>query len=247
MDYDIKGKRVLVQGASSGLGFAIAKAYVQEGAFVGISSSNHAKIQEAAHKLGSNVTPFVCDGFKEGSGTALVWQYIEKFGGIDILVTNTVDPPKHPFLETKLEDWHKSFQSVFMNVVECILEALHPMKEQKFGRLIFITSISAKEPIPGLTISSSLRPALLGLMKTLCHEIAQYHITVNSILPGFTKTEKLMQRMGAHIETISKTIPAQRLASPEELAALALFLGSKGASYINGQAIACDGGLLKGL
>jgi len=245
MHDDIKGKRVLIQGASSGIGFAIAKAYAKAGATVGISSSNPQRIEEAARKIG-HVTPFVCDVFKEGSGTALIWQYIEKFGGLDILITNTTDPPKTLFLDTKLEEWHKSFQGVFMNVIECVLEALHPMKEKQFGRIIFMTSVAAKEPVPGLTISSSLRAGLLGLMKTLSQEVASHHITVNSILPGFTKTEKLLQRF-PKIEELTKLIPAKRLGSTEELASLALFLGSQGAGYINGQAIACDGGLLKGL
>jgi 3-oxoacyl-[acyl-carrier protein] reductase len=245
MNYDIKGKRVLIQGASSGLGFAIAKAYAKEGAIVAISSSNPTKIQEAASHL-EHAIPFVCDVFKKGSGTSLVWQVVEKLGGIDILITNTVDPPKHPFLETKLEDWYTSFQGVFMNAIECILEAVHPMKQQKFGRIILSTSTAAKEPIEGLTISSALRAGLLGLMKTLSQELGPHHITVNSILPGFTKTEKLLQRF-KNLETIANAIPAKRIGMPEELASLALFLGSKGAAYINGQAIACDGGLLRGV
>lgn len=245
MDYDLKGKRVLVQGASSGLGFAIAKAYAKEGAIVAISSSDPSRIEQASSQIHGSI-PFVCDVFKEGSGTALVWQVIEKLGGLDILITNTADPPKHSFMDTKLEDWHKSFQGAFMNVIECILEAVHPMKEQKFGRIILMTSISAKEPIPGLTISSSLRAGLLGLMKTLSQEVASHHITVNSILPGFTKTEKVMQRF-KNLDEIALSIPAKRIGTPEEVAALAIFLGSKGAAYINGQAIASDGGALKGI
>ena len=245
MDYDLKGKRVLVQGASTGLGFAIAKAYAKEGAIVAISSSNPTKIQDAASKIEHSI-PFVCDVFKQGSGSALVWQVIEQLGGLDILITNTVDPPKHSFMETKLEDWYKSFQGVFMNAIECILEAIHPMKEQKFGRIILMTSTAAKEPIPGLTISSSLRAGLLGLMKTLSQEVASHHITVNSILPGFTKTEKILQRF-KNLDEIAKSIPAKRIGTPEEVAALALFLGSQGAAYINGQSIASDGGALKGV
>lgn len=245
MDYDLKGKRVLVQGASSGIGFAIAKAYAKAGAIVAISSSNPTKINDASSKIGNSI-PFVCDVFKQGSGTSLVWQVMEKLGGLDILITNTVDPPKHSFVETKLEDWYKSFQGVFMNAIECILEALPSMKHQKFGRIILITSTAAKEPIQGLTISSSLRPGLLGLMKTISQEVASHHITVNSILPGFTKTEKLLQRF-KNLEEIENSIPAKRIGNPEEVAALALFLGSKGAAYINGQAIASDGGLLKGV
>jgi 3-oxoacyl-[acyl-carrier protein] reductase len=245
MHEDIKGKRVLVQGASSGIGFAIAKAYAKAGAIVAISSSNPEKIASASKQIEHSI-PFVCDVFKQGSGTSLIWQVFEKLGGLDILITNTGDPSKAPFLETKLDDWYKSFQGVFMNVVECLLETLPSMKEQAFGRIIFMTSTAAKEPIPGLTISSSLRPGLLGLMKTLSQELASYSITVNSILPGFTNTERLRQRF-KHLDELAKSIPAKRIGSPEELAALALFLGSNGAAYLNGQAIAVDGGLLKGL
>jgi len=241
---DLKGKRVLVQGASSGMGFAIAKAYIDAGAIVGISSSNEAKITDAAKKI--QATPFVCDSFKEGSGTALVWQFIEKFKGLDILVTNTGNPPKAPFMDTKLDDWRKGFQSLFMNVVEATLETLPPMKEQKFGRIILMTSAAAKEPISSMTISSSIRAGLLGLMKTLSHECAEQGITINSILPGYVETQMLKDRM-KDLPGLAKTMPAKRLGSPEEIAALALFLGSKGASYITGQAIACDGGLLRGL
>lgn len=242
MDYQLKGKRVLVQGASTGIGFAIAKAYAEEGAIVAISSSNREKLDIATKQIPQAI-PIVCDVFKEGAGTALVWQVIEKLGGIDILVTNTADPPKHTFLEIPLEEWKKSFQGVCLNAIECIQEALHFMKQQKFGRVILMTSVSAKEPIPNLTLSSTLRAALLALVKTLSHEVAQYEITINSILPGFTHTASLEARFG-DLSKIATTIPAKRLGHVEELAALALFLGSKNAGYINGQAISCDGGLL---
>ena len=244
MDYDLKGKRVLVQGASTGIGFAIAKAYAKEGAIVAISSSNLAKITNAAHAI-EKATGFVCDAFQEGSGSALVWKVIEKLGGLDILVTNTVNPQKQLFMQTSLEDWRKSFQGVFMSAVESILEALHPMKQQKFGRIILSTSTVAKEPSPLLTLSSSLRAGLLGMMKSLSQEVAPYNITVNALLPGFIKTAMLLERFD-NIDDITQGIPNKRLGDPAELAALAVFLGSKHASYITGQAIACDGGLLKG-
>ncbi|MBM3192574.1 MAG: SDR family oxidoreductase, partial [Chlamydiae bacterium] len=155
-------------------------------------------------------------------------------------------PPKKFFMETSLEEWKKSFQSLLMNAVETILEAIPPMKEQKYGRIIFSTSTAAKEPSPSLTLSSTFRGGLLTLMKSLSQELAPYQITVNALLPGFIKTTMLVERFN-NLEDIAATIPSKRLGLPEEIASLALFLGSKQASYITGQAIACDGGLLKGL
>lgn len=246
MDYHLKGKRVLVQASSSGLGFAIAKAYAHEGAIVAICSSHKERIENAASQIkGSH--PFVTDFTKDGAGAALAWQVIEKLGGIDILVTNTGNPPLGAFMDCKIGDWKKAFQSLYMSVVESAIEALHGMKERKFGRIIMVTSVAGKEPVPNLALSSSLRGGLLGLMKTLSQEVGSYGVTVNSILPGFIATEATLKKFEKDIDAIADRVPAKRLGTPEEFASLALFLGSKGASYINGQAIACDGGIMKGL
>ncbi|MCH9631510.1 MAG: 3-oxoacyl-[acyl-carrier-protein] reductase FabG [Chlamydiia bacterium] len=246
MDYDLQGKRVLVLGSSSGLGFATAKAYANEGATVAICSSNKERIENAASQI-KNSHPFVSDLTKEGAGAALVWQVIEKLGGIDILITNTGNPPHGLFMESKPEEWRKAYESLYMSVVESTMEAVHGMKEQKFGRIILITSVAAKEPLSSLTISSSLRAGLLGLMKTLSIELAKDGITVNSILPGFTNTEATKRRFDKNRKEIEATIPAGRFGEPEEFASLAVYLGSKGAAFVNGQAIACDGGSIKGL
>ena len=246
MDYDLKGKKVLVQGASSGLGFAIAKAYALEGATVAISSSNEKKIQDASSKIKGS-KPFVADFYKEGAGSALVWKVIEELGGIDILITNTTNPSKGEFLTVKQEDWKKGFQSVYMSVVDSVMEAAHSMRENKFGRIILSNSFAAKEPVPLLTVSSALRSGLLGLTKTLAHQFAKDMVTVNTILPGYIATEMVMSRFKDQEEAITNEIPMHRMGLPEEYAALALFLGSKGASYITGQAITVDGGLTKGI
>lgn len=244
MECGLKGKRVLVQGASSGLGFAIAKAYALEGALVAISSSHEKKIEDASKKIKGSI-PFVADFYKEGAGSALVWQVIEKIGGIDILVTNTTNPPKGEFTSIKLEDWKKGFQSIYMSAIESILEASHHMKEQSFGRIILSNSFAAKEPVSALTVSSSLRSGLLGLTKTLAHQFASYNITVNSMLPGFIATEMVLSRFKGQEKAIEKDIPMNRMGTPEEYASLAVFLGSQAASYITGQAICVDGGLTK--
>lgn len=246
MDYDLKGKKVLVQGASSGLGFAIAKAYAAEGCVIAISSSNEKKIQDAASKI-KGAKAFVADFYKEGAGASLVWQVVEQLGGIDILVTNTTNPTKGEFHSLKTEDWQKGFQSIYMSAIESILEASHSMIKNNFGRIIMSSSFAAKEPISTLTISSSLRSGLLGLAKTLSHQFARHNITVNALLPGYISTEMVLKRFKDNIEDIEQEIPMKRMGTPEEYAGLALFLGSKNAGYITGQAICIDGGLTQSI
>jgi 3-oxoacyl-[acyl-carrier protein] reductase len=245
VDLGLKGKRVLVQGASSGLGFAIANAFALEGTIVAISSRDEARIQLAASKIPGAI-PFACDLTQIGSGTKLVSDVIKKLGGVDILVTNTGGPPKRSFSALSLEDWQKGFEQLYLSAVESMKEVLPIMKEQKWGRILLSTSTAAKEPIAGLTISNSLRPGLLGLMKSVSLEVARDGITVNALLPGYTKTERLAE-LGITEEALVRDIPAGRLGTSEEYAALAVFLGSCKAGYITGQAIAGDGGLIRGL
>lgn len=245
MDLQLKNKRVLVQGSSSGLGFAIALAYAQEGAKVAICSRDEARIQAAAKEIPGSV-PFVCDLDKVGAGKEIVQDVVKKLGGIDILVTNTGGPPKGKFPEVTTEDWQKGFVQLWLSATESIQEALKHMTAQKWGRILLSTSSAAREPIPGLTVSNGLRSGLIGLMKSLSMEVASQNITVNALLPGYTKTERLKEFKVPEEEFI-KQIPAKRLGQPEEYAALAVFLGSELASYITGQAIACDGGLIRGI
>jgi 3-oxoacyl-[acyl-carrier protein] reductase len=245
MDLGLKNKRVVVQGASSGIGFAIAKAFAKEGARVAICSSNPEKIKSAAAEIPGAIA-FALDLDIPGHGRQLVQQAVFALGGIDILITNTGGPPKGDFATLSMEDWEKGFRRLWQSAVESILEALPHMKKQKFGRILFSASTSAKEPIPHLTLSTGMRSGLIGLMKTLSTEVAPYHITANALLPGYTRTERLKD-LKVPEEKLLAQIPMGRLAEPEEIASLALFLGSNQASYITGQAIACDGGLIKGI
>jgi 3-oxoacyl-[acyl-carrier protein] reductase len=245
MDLHLKNKRVLVQGSSSGLGFAIAKAYAEEGALVAICSRDKKRIREAALQIPRSI-PFLCDLSETGSALFLVEEVSKKLGGIDILITNNGGPPKGAFSDLSMEKWQEGFQSLWISAIESIKASLPFMKEQKWGRILLSTSTAAKEPIPSLTVSNALRSGLLGLMKTISQEVAPFGITVNALLPGYTKTERL-EELGISDEILAASIPAKRLGKPEEFAALATFLGSEQASYITGQAIACDGGLIRGL
>lgn len=245
MQLGLKNKRVVVQGSSTGLGFAIAKSFAQEGAKVVICSTNQERIQHAAAQIPGSI-PLVFDLDIPGNGRLLIQRAAQALGGIDILITNTGGPPKGDFSELTTQDWEKGFRRLWLSATESIHEALPLMKHQKFGRIIMNTSTSAKEPIPHLTVSNGFRSGLIGLMKSLSREAAPFNITVNAIMPGYTKTDRLAELKVPEDKLIAE-IPMNRLAEPEEFAALALFLGSMQASYITGQAIACDGGLIKGI
>ncbi len=245
MDLHLKGKRALILGSSDGLGFAVAKAFVEEGAKVALCSRDKKRIESAAQSLPGTL-PFICDLDKSGEGKKLVEHVTQSLGGIDIIFINTGGPPAGTFATLSLSEWQKGFEKLYLSAIESIQACLPGMKKQGWGRILINTSTAAKEPISSLVISSGLRSGLLGLMKTLSNELAPFQITVNALLPGYIRTQRLKE-LGHSEEEISKEIPLGRLGSPEEFAALALFLGSEAASYITGQAIACDGGKLKGI
>jgi 3-oxoacyl-[acyl-carrier protein] reductase len=245
MDLNLQRKRVLIQGSSSGLGFAIAQAYAKEGARVAICSRSEERIRTAAEQI-PGAAPFVADLDQRGAGLKLVKDVVAALGGIDVLVTNTGGPPKGNFADLSLDDWQKAFERLYMSAIESIREALPHMKSQKWGRIILSVSSSAKQPISGLTLSNAIRSGLLGLMKTLSLEVASFGVTVNAMLPGFIRTQRLKE-LGIDEKEAIRDIPIGRFGEPKEYAALALFLGSEQASYITGQAIACDGGILKGI
>ena len=245
MDLKIKGKKALVLGASAGLGKAVAECLVREGATVAIASRNIDKLNATAGKIGAELA-LSCDLMVPGAAQSLIKNIVSKWGGIDILVVNTGGPPKGTFVEIKTEQWKEGFQNLWLSSVEAIQGVLPGMKEKKWGRIMLITSAAAREPMPSLTVSNGLRAGLLGLTKSLSNEIAQYGITINALLPGFTRTERLTE-LGIPEEKMNAQIPAGRLGHPEELGALAAFLASEPAAYITGQAIACDGGYLKSI
>jgi 3-oxoacyl-[acyl-carrier protein] reductase len=245
MDLKIGNKRALVMGASSGLGQAIAYSLIQEGVQVAICSRNEPNLMKTAAELGAQLA-VPCDLNQPGAATELIKTVIAKLGGIDILVCNTGGPPSGTFDKITDAQWQSGFQSLWMSTVDSIQGVLPDMKARKWGRILLVTSVAAKEPMPALTVSNGLRAGLSGLTKSLSNEIAMYGITINSILPGYTRTDRLKQ-LGVPEEKIAAMVPAGRMGEPAEFAALATFLASEQAAYISGQAIACDGGYMKGI
>lgn len=244
MDLGLKGKRALVMGASSGLGRAVAERLIAEGAIVAICARNEEKLRKAAKEMGAHFY-IPCDLSKNSAALTLVDSAVKNFGDkpVDILVTNTGGPPAGAFADITSESWHIGFQGLWMSAAEGIRAVLPAMRAQRWGRILLVTSVAAKEPIAGLTVSNALRAGLLGLTKSISQEVAADGVTINALLPGYTKTERL-EELGVSDEKLAAAVPARRLGRPEEMAALAAFLASQHAGYVTGQAIAVDGGYL---
>lgn len=243
MDLQLKNKRALVMGSSAGLGRAVAESLIAEGAQVILCSRTEDKLQAVAKEIGAKGA-FACDLSRAGAAREVTRKAIGALGGLDILVTNTGGPKKNNFSQVSTEQWHEDFQSLWMSFVESVNEALPGMQAQKYGRILLITSLAAKEPLPGLTTSNGFRAGLPGLAKSISNEVAKDGVTLNLLLPGYTATDRLKD-LKLSEDWMKQNIPAGRLGDPRELADLACFLASPRGAYITGQSIAIDGGALK--
>jgi 3-oxoacyl-[acyl-carrier protein] reductase len=262
MDLGIKGKVAFVAAASKGLGRAVAEELAAEGASLVLCARNaenlHLVSQQIAEVSGVPVLPVVADVSNAEDVARAVQSGIEKFGCIDILVTNAGGPPAGRFDDISREMWESATRLTFNSVLELTHEVLPGMKERQWGRILNITSITVKQPVDNLMLSNSLRAAVTGFARTLANEVATDGITVNNILPGYTRTERMeeLARAASAREGISEAeararweaeIPMKRLGEPREFAALAAFLVSERASYITGTSIAVDGGWIRSL
>lgn len=244
MDLQLKGKRALVMGSSAGLGRAVAESLIAEGVDVVLCARSADTLAAVAREIGAKAA-FACDLSVAGAGREVVKKAMAALGGgIDILVTNTGGPKKNKFAEVSVEQWHQDFQSLWMSLVESVNEALPSMQAQKFGRILMITSMAAKEPLSGLTTSNGFRAGLPGLAKSIANEVAKDGVTLNLLLPGYTATDRLKE-LKLTDDWMKQNIPMGRLGDPRELADLACFLASPRAAYITGQSIAIDGGALR--
>lgn len=244
MNLNLKGKKALVLGSSSGLGRAVAESLISEGAEVCIVSRNPESIANTTKEIGASHFE-TADLSLKGETSKLVERVLKKMGHIDILVNNTGGPKKNNFLDVTDEQWLEDFQSLWMSPVEAMKILLPKMKEKNYGRILMITSLAAKEPLPGLTTSNGLRAGLAGLSKSIVNEYSPFGITINLLLPGYTDTDRI-KALNLSENKIKEMVPAGRLGHPRELADLAAFLASEKGAYITGQSIAVDGGVLRG-
>ncbi len=188
----------------------------------------------------------------------MVEETIEKFGRIDILVNNTGGPLPSLFLETSEKDWVDVGNSLLLSVVTCCSEVIPYLKKRKWGRIINMTSFAAKQPQEKLCLSNTFRAGILGLTKTLSNELAEYGILVNAVCPGWTHTQRVEELARSDAEKIKKSyeevidewvrqIPLKRLAKPEEIANIVVFLSSEKSSYLTGTVVQVDGGFIRSL
>jgi 3-oxoacyl-[acyl-carrier protein] reductase len=262
MDLGIKGKVALVAAASRGLGRAVAEELAAEGATLVICSRKAETINQAGSEIaaatGAEILALECDVSDASEVVRLVQSGIERFGRIDILVTNTGGPPAGHFDTFTIEKWEAATRLLLHSAVELTRQVLPGMKERRWGRILNVTSIAVKQPIENLILSNSLRAAVTGMARTLANEVAAFGVTVNNIMPGYTRTERVEELAGMMAEKEGITpaefvarwereIPLRRLGEPREFAALAAFLVSERASYITGTSIPVDGGWIKSL
>ncbi|PID59856.1 MAG: 3-oxoacyl-ACP reductase [Ignavibacteriae bacterium] len=260
MDLKLKNKNVFVSASSKGIGKVVAKLFLEEDSNVVISSSNIKNLEKTAsifkEKYSEKIHFIKCDINKPDEIEAAIKYSENQFGNIDILVNNCGGPAPGYFNNLTEANWEAGYNQVLMSAVRFTKLVLPNMQKNNWGRIINITSISVKQPIDNLLLSNTFRSGLTAFAKTLSNQISLHNITVNNVAPGLTLTNRLdeLAKLKAKQNNISKDemllkmaseIPLKRLAKPEEVASAVVFLASEQGSYINGQTIVVDGGLIK--
>lgn len=260
MDLQLKGKTVLVTASSLGIGRATAELFIKEGCKVAICSRNKSNLINTANEIKSlyNVEPLweVCDINRISDIENVVKLVNNNYGDIDILVNNCGGPIPGYFESLSDTDWEYAYEQVLMSSVRFARLVLPGMEMKNWGRIINITSLSVKQPVDNLILSNSLRSAVTAFAKTLSNQIGKFNITVNNVAPGYTLTARLYelavnrakQSGESHehvLASMANDVPMKRLARPDEIASLIVFLASEQAGYITGTTIGVDGGVIK--
>lgn len=262
MDLGIAGRVALVAASSKGLGREAARSLAREGTTVVLCARGEGPLRETAEAIrsetGAAVLDVVADLTKEEEIRRLVEQAAERYGTVDIVVNNCGGPPAGSFLEHDLERWRQAVETNLMSAVTLTRMVVPLMIERHWGRIVNITSISVKQPLPGLILSNSVRAAVIGWAKTLAQELGPNNILVNSICQGYFLTDRLQelaekkaaetdQPVDQILGRWSASVPLGRIGNPEEFGPLVAFLASERASYITGDSVAIDGGFCQSL
>jgi 3-oxoacyl-[acyl-carrier protein] reductase len=260
MDLGLKNKTALVTGSSRGLGYAVALTLAKEGCRVAINGRDEAKIKAIAEKIsaetGTRVVGLAGDVADPSIPERLVGETVSAFGGLDILITNAGGPPAGAFESFDEATWQKAVDTSFMSHVRLIRAALPHLRKSSAPSVLTMTSYTVKQPLSNLVLSNSVRAATMGLTKSLALDLGKEGIRFNSILPGWTMTERVQELMAFRAKNNNSTvedeiakqtseIPLGRMGVPQEFASAAVFLVSPAASYIHGVALAVDGCVIK--
>ena len=262
METGLRGKTVLITGASQGMGRATAEAFAAEGARLAMCARTQKTLEAAQAEISSRHKTEVMVEAVDVTDADKLRRFVaaaaEHFGGIDVAVANAGGPPAKNFLSLTPEDWRRAVDVNFLSVVTLAREVIPHMQRKRWGRFITITSTSVRQPIPDLLLSNSVRPAVVGLIKSLAIEFGKDGLTFNNIAPGYTATERLSElskvralAAGTSEEQIrerwAQEIPLRRLGEPQEIADAIIWLASDRAAYVTGQTLVVDGGNYRGL
>lgn len=261
MDLGIEGRVALVGASSRGLGRAIAEELAAEGCAVVLCARSRDSLEDTRASLaasGARVVAIPADLSTAEGCTSVIEGAVEAFGPIDILVTNAGGPPAGPFEAHTPDAWRSAVALTLESVLNLTRGVLPAMKDRRWGRILNVTSIAVKQPVDGLILSNTVRAAVTGFARTLANEVGPFGITVNNLLPGYTRTDRLTELAaslaardgGTPAEAFagwSSQVPLGRVGEPREFAALGAFLASERASYITAQSIAVDGGWIRSL
>jgi len=243
MDLGISGRRAAVAAASRGLGYATAAALAAEGVQVAICSRHRDDIGQAADRIGDGAVPIVADVHTADGARGFIDAARDALGGLDILVPNAGGPPPGDFSSTDVEQYLEAFELNCMSVIAMCHAAVPDMRAQRWGRVVAITSIAVRQPMPGLILSNVARAGATGFLKTLAREVAGDGVTVNSLQPGTHDTDRVRQL--GHADPSG--VPAGMLGRPGDFGAIAAFLCSEHAGFLTGAAVPVDGGAYAGL
>ena len=252
MDLGIKNKVAFVAASSQGLGKAVAIELAKEGCRIIINGRNKETLEQTRKEIEQHGETLAIPGDLSVASERgkVIQQALQAYNTIDILVTNTGGPPAGKFEQFTEEDWHSAYQTLLTSAVGLIKGFLPGMKQQRWGRIIAITSQAVKQPVNNLILSNSIRASVAGLIKTLSNELGEYSITVNNVMPGYTETDRLKhlsQNNPAFESSAKAEIPLARFGKPGEFAAAVAFLASERAAYITGVSLAVDGGWIKNI
>ncbi len=262
MNLGLKDRVALVAASSQGIGRATAEAFAVEGCRIAMCARNPQTLQAAAENIRKQHRVEVLAEAFDVTEAAAVTQFVaavaEKFGGIDICITNAGGPPAKGFLAASREEWQRAIELNFLSTVYFAREVIPHMRKKRWGRIITITSITTKQPVADLVLSNAVRAAVVGLVKSLANEFGKDGILVNNVAPGFTSTDRLKDLAEARSSASGKSqqeivdgwaadAPLKRLGEPREVAETIVWLASERASYITGQTVLVDGGMYKGL
>jgi 3-oxoacyl-[acyl-carrier protein] reductase len=258
MNLELKNRVAMIAAASKGIGKACALALAAEGCKVSICARNLAELDEALAEMTPLGEVMAVPADVSNPADLAHWHIrtLERFNHVDILVTNTGGPPVARFMNLTDEQWHSGVESTLMNVVRLSRLVAPGMQDRKWGRIIHLTSLVAKQPQDELTISSTLRAGLSGLTKTMANQFGPDNITVNAVLMGFCLTDRLVHlaevrhkeqgiTLDEYYEKAAADIPLRRFAQPQEIGEAVAFLASERASFITGVSLPIDGGMIR--